>query len=77
MIIQDRLEKETADAKNSVEAYVYDMRGKLFEIYQNFITDGDRDKFLKVLDDAEGWLYEDGEDQSKNVYCDKLASLKV
>lgn len=29
------------------------------------------------LEDTENWLYEDGEDQSKQVYIDKLADLKV
>lgn len=29
------------------------------------------------LEDTENWLYEDGEDQSKQVYIDKLAELKV
>lgn len=29
MIMQDKLEKERADAKNNVEEYVYEMRNKL------------------------------------------------
>lgn len=29
MIMQDKLEKERADAKNAVEEYVYEMRNKL------------------------------------------------
>lgn len=29
------------------------------------------------LEDTENWLYEDGEDQPKQVYVDKLAELKV
>lgn len=27
--------------------------------------------------DTEDWLYDEGEDQSKQVYIDKLAQLKV
>lgn len=38
MIIQDRKEREKGIAKNAVEAYVYDMRGKLFSEYEKFIT---------------------------------------
>lgn len=75
--MQDRLEKERADSKNSVEEYVYEMRSKIYDIYQNFISDADKGKFQKVLDDAENWLYEDGEDEKKKAYVDKLASLKV
>lgn len=37
----------------------------------------DRDTFSLRLEDTENWLYEDGEDQQKQVYIDKLAELKV
>ena len=37
----------------------------------------DRDAFSLKLEDTEIWLYEDGEDQLKQVYIDKLAELKV
>lgn len=37
----------------------------------------DRDAFSLKLEDTETWLYEDGEDQQKQVYIDKLAELKV
>ena len=37
--MQDRLEKERADAKNAVEEYVYDMRDKLYSSYEKFITE--------------------------------------
>lgn len=37
----------------------------------------DKSSFLLTLEDTENWLYEDGEDQQKQVYVDRLASLKV
>lgn len=37
----------------------------------------ERDSFTLKLEDCENWLYEDGEDQQKQVYIDKLAELKV
>lgn len=37
----------------------------------------DRDMFSLKLEDTESWLYEEGEDQQKQVYIDKLAELKV
>lgn len=37
----------------------------------------DRDALSLKLEDTENWLYEDGEDQPKQVYIDKLAELKV
>ena len=36
-----------------------------------------RTKFEQTLEETENWLYEDGEDQSKKVYQDKLDELKV
>uniref|UniRef100_A0A673GRN4 Heat shock protein 4a n=1 Tax=Sinocyclocheilus rhinocerous TaxID=307959 RepID=A0A673GRN4_9TELE len=36
----------------------------------------DRDSFSLKLEDTENWLYEEGEDQQKQVYIDKLAELK-
>ena len=37
----------------------------------------DREQFLKLLNDTEDWLYEEGEDESKSVYNKKLEELKV
>ena len=39
MIMNDKQECEKAEAKNAVEEYVYDMRGKLFERYEKYITE--------------------------------------
>lgn len=76
MIMQDKLEKERNDAKNAVEEYVYDFRDKLGTIYEKFITQEDLNKLSAILEDTENWLYEEGEDQPKQVYMDKLQELK-
>lgn len=76
MIMQDKLEKERADAKNAVEEYVYEMRNKLSEDLGQFMKEEDKGSFLLALEDTENWLYEDGEDQLKQVYVDRIAALK-
>ncbi|XP_036096424.1 heat shock 70 kDa protein 4L isoform X4 [Molossus molossus] len=76
MIMQDKLEKERNDAKNAVEEYVYDFRDKLGTVYEKFITQEDLNKLSAVLGDTENWLYEEGEDQPKQIYVDKLQELK-
>lgn len=43
----------------------------------SFLAFQDRDAFSLKLEDTENWLYEEGEDQPKQVYIDKLADLKV
>ncbi|CAB1453592.1 unnamed protein product [Pleuronectes platessa] len=76
MLMQDKLEKERNDAKNYVEEYVYDMRDKLHGSLEKFVNEADRDVFSLKLEETEIWLYEDGEDQQKQVYIDRLAELK-
>ncbi|KAM6961154.1 heat shock 70 kDa protein 4L [Aplochiton taeniatus] len=76
MIVQDKLEKERNDAKNAVEEYVYDLRDKLCGVYVKYITEEDSSRLTLMLEDTETWLYEEGEDQAKQVYVDKLEELK-
>ncbi|XP_013869114.1 heat shock 70 kDa protein 4L [Austrofundulus limnaeus] len=76
MISQDKLVKEVNDSKNAVEEYVYDLREKLSGIYQKYITEEDSNHLTMMLEDTENWLYEEGEDQPKQVYEEKLGALK-
>ncbi|KAJ7990749.1 hypothetical protein DPEC_G00290140 [Dallia pectoralis] len=76
MIVQDKLEKERNDAKNAVEEYVYDLRDKLCSIYEKYTTEEESNDLTLLLEDTENWLYEEGEDQDKLVYVDKLDDLK-
>lgn len=77
MIMQDKLEKERNDAKNAVEEYVYEMREKLSGVYEKFVNEDDRNSYVQKLEETEMWLYEEGEDQPKQVYIDKLDELKA
>ncbi|CAL0322034.1 unnamed protein product [Lupinus luteus] len=76
MALQDRVMEETKDKKNAVEAYVYDMRNKLNEKYQEYVIAQEREEFIAKLQEVEDWLYEDGEDETKGVYVAKLEELK-
>ncbi|KAL2099348.1 hypothetical protein ACEWY4_005828 [Coilia grayii] len=76
MIVQDKLEKERNDAKNAVEEYVYELRDKLSGVYERFISEEESRRVGVLLEDTECWLYEEGEDQPKQVYLDKLLELK-
>lgn len=72
-----RIEKERADAKNSLEEYIYEMRDKLCGDLSNFIEETQKNDFSTQLEGAEDWLYTDGDSQEKQVYIDKLDVLKV
>jgi heat shock protein 4 len=77
MISQDKKEKERSDAKNAVEEYVYDMRNKLDGgEYEKYTDEKTRQKLLNDLQTTEDWLYDEGSHQEKNVYVDRLKSLK-
>ncbi|XP_062573860.1 heat shock 70 kDa protein 4-like, partial [Saccostrea cucullata] len=77
MKMQDKMEKERSDAKNAVEEYVYDMRDKIRSDYAQFMKEEDADKFHQQLMDTEDWLYDEGDDQMKHVYVEKLDELNV
>ncbi|PAV57800.1 hypothetical protein WR25_05107 isoform D [Diploscapter pachys] len=72
----DEKEKKKADAKNSVEEYVYEMRDKLSDHYQDYVTAQDADSFRSQLTDTENWLYDEGEDTEQTVYEQRLSELK-
>ena len=55
---------------------MYGMREKIYDMYEKHITDDVRQQFSSLLTETEDWLYEDGEDEAKSVYVDKLAELK-
>merc|ERR1719318_2055465 len=72
----DRDEAERLNSKNSVEEYIYEIRGKICDELEDFMLEGDREKFSRELTDAEDWLYEDGEFADKKTYTEKLATLR-
>merc|ERR1719219_2641155 len=74
---QDRAEADRLVAKNNVEEYIYDIRGKLCEELEEFMIEEDRNKYSLELEDAENWLYEDGEFAEKPDYQKKLGELQV
>lgn len=39
MQMQDKLEKEKADAKNAVEEYVYEMRDKIYTSLEQYVNE--------------------------------------
>ena len=74
---QDRAEADRLTAKNSVEEYIYDIRGKLCEELEEFMVEEDRNKYSLELEDAENWLYEDGEFAEKPEYLERLLAVKL
>ena len=74
----DRIVGQTADARNELESYIYDMRDKIVSDTQlaPYCTEGERTAFSAMLESYENWLYEEGFDATKSVYVKKLDELK-
>jgi len=74
----DQLVRETADARNELESYIYDTRDRIISENQlkPYCTSEDASKFSSLLEKLENWLYEDGFDAEKTVYVEKLSELK-
>lgn len=75
----DRVVRETADMRNELESYIYDMRDKIMSdsglgLYG---TEKEKTAFTKKNEEIENWLYGDeGFNATKKVYGEKLAQLK-
>ncbi|KAK8618299.1 hypothetical protein V6N13_132294 [Hibiscus sabdariffa] len=73
---QDLKMEQTKDRKNALEAYVYEMRDKILNTYRSFANKSDREEISRKLQQTEDWLYEDGMDESENVYLEKLEDIR-
>ncbi|KAI9591178.1 heat shock protein 70 family [Syncephalis fuscata] len=57
----DRLVIDTAERKNALEEYVYDMRDKLDMRYKDYASEQERSAFMSLLNATEEWLYDEDE----------------
>lgn len=78
MANNDRVVRETADKRNELESYIYDMRDKVASSSQlgPYGTEAEKAAFLSANEEMESWLYGDGFEATKSVYAEKLAELK-
>ena len=44
---------EKAKAQNEVEEYIYGMKDKLESVYKEFISEQDKEQFLRLLNDTD------------------------
>lgn len=76
MYMEDKLVKDTEDKKNALESFIYEMRDHLEGRYAPFVSEDEKDKIREKLTATEDWLYEDGEDASKNQYIAKMEEIR-
>ncbi|KAJ4703140.1 Heat shock 70 kDa protein [Melia azedarach] len=76
LVQQDLKMERTKEKKNALESYVYEMRDKFSNMYRAFATESEREGISRNLQETVEWLYEDGVDESENVYTVRLEDLK-
>lgn len=77
LIVQDNYQIEKANAKNSLEEYVFEMRDKLDTTLEHFVTEKLKTEIQQNLRIIDEWLYEDGDNVEPSVYKEKLSSLRI
>ncbi|KAI3710472.1 hypothetical protein L2E82_40255 [Cichorium intybus] len=73
---QDIKVEKTKEKRNTLESFIYDTRSKLLSSYRSLTTDSEQEIILKNLQETEEWLYEEGDDETEQVYITKLEDLK-
>jgi heat shock 70kDa protein 4 len=53
MFMEDKLVTDTEDKKNELESYIYDLRGKIDDLYAEFSNQDEKDKIKDKLEKAE------------------------
>ena len=70
------LEAEAAaNAKNALETMVYESRDNFSYTWKDFSTDAEKSSVNDMCDKLEDWLYDEGEDETRAVYEQKLAEM--
>lgn len=77
MAQQDRIIRETADMRNALESYIYDMKAKLGDALRPYVEEAAAAVYVGQLEAMENWLYDEGFDSTKSIYSAKLAELQA
>merc|ERR1712183_709512 len=75
MGFKDKMIKETLMTKNKLESYVYDARDKLSGEWKAFAQDKEVADIMDVAQKTEDWLYDEGQDVTKDEYLIKHENL--
>lgn len=76
---KDADRRRTAELKNNLEGYIYATKEKFetSEDYEKVSTSEERQSFIEKLDEAQEWLYTDGEDATFKEFQERLDILKA
>ena len=78
LLSHDQLIRDTEDARNALEEYVYTVREKLQGQWSDYCDENIKAQLAKDLEVQEQWLYtEEAETATKSVFNKRLADLQV
>ncbi|KAF2456098.1 putative heat shock protein Hsp88 [Lineolata rhizophorae] len=77
MIMEDKLVADTEHMKNELEAFIYEMRGKIDDVYADFADEAEKTRLKEKLEQTEDWLYDEGEDATKAMYVAKMDEIRA
>ncbi|KAI4365570.1 hypothetical protein MLD38_021544 [Melastoma candidum] len=71
--------RRTAELKNNLEGYIYATKEKIetSEEFWKISSSEERESFIAKLDEAQDWLYTDGEEALATAFEERLTSLKA
>jgi len=58
MFVEDKLVADTEDRKNALEEYIYEMRGKIDDVYAEFANEQEKTKLKDLLEKTEVRLFD-------------------
>lgn len=53
MYMEDKLVADTEDKKNELESFIYELRGKIDDVYSEFANEEEKNKLRAKLEDVE------------------------
>lgn len=77
MIMEDKLVADTEEKKNELETYIYDLRAKLDEQYEDLASEEEKSAIKEKLMTTEDWLYDEGDDAAKGIYISKIDEIRA
>ncbi|KAF9730956.1 Heat shock protein hsp88, variant 2 [Paraphaeosphaeria minitans] len=76
MVMEDKLVQDTENQKNDLEAFIYELKDKILDVYAEFASDDEKARLNAKLEQIEDWLYDDGEDATKAQYVSKSEDIR-
>lgn len=74
---QNKMERDRVDCKNSLEEYTLNINRDINEHLQQFTSEQEYKVLSEMCEFINNWLYDEGEDQPKSVYAERLSQLTV